>query len=250
MSDPSQTTSLVAAPPWSALGRKLESTVRKALYTFGLLDDVTDLAIALSGGKDSMALLFLLHTIAGRGFPRLNLTAVHVAGRDSCGASVSTEYLDKVCRALDVCFVSVEDGQEHGDCYGCARARRKLIFDAARERGIGTVAFGHHRDDSVQTLLMNLLHKGEFAGNLPKVHMLKYGMTIIRPLIYVSEMDIRSFARMYGFERITCQCLRGQHSKRKQTEGLLEMMERDYPHARSNIARAIHAFGSNKAATP
>ena len=81
--------------------------------------------------------------------------------------------------------------------------------------GATTIAFGHHQDDSAQTLLLNLLHKAEFAGNLPKVPMHDYGITIIRPMIYVDEDSLRTFAKQYGFARITCQCPVGQKSKRK-----------------------------------
>jgi tRNA 2-thiocytidine biosynthesis protein TtcA len=78
------------------------------------------------------------------------------------------------------------------------------------EVGFKIVAFGHHRDDNIETLLLNLLHKAEFAGNLPKVPMHDFGVTIIRPLIYASEQEIREFAKMYNFARISCQCPVGQ----------------------------------------
>ena len=113
--------------------------------------------------------------------------------------------------------------------------------------GATTVAFGHHRDDSVQTLLMNLLHKGEFAAMLPKVPMHDYGVTIIRPLIYISEEEIREFAKMYQFSRVVCQCPVGQNSLRKQTKDLIADMEKVFPHARENLGSASLLYGSKKA---
>ncbi|NGX59312.1 MAG: tRNA 2-thiocytidine biosynthesis protein TtcA [Chlamydiae bacterium] len=182
-----QITLPIAKPPWTKLGRKLESMCRKALFEFELLEGVEKLAIALSGGKDSLTLLFLLKAILGQGFAKIPLTAIHVGGEFSCGAGVHTKFLQGICDTLEVDYIECTSTQKRETlaCYSCSRERRKLIFDAAKERGIDTIAFGHHRDDSIQTLLLNLLHKAEFAANLPKITMVDYGVTIIRPLLYI-----------------------------------------------------------------
>jgi tRNA 2-thiocytidine biosynthesis protein TtcA len=239
----------VARPPWTGLGRRLESLCRKALYEFDLASGVDKLAVALSGGKDSLSLLFLLKAIAGRGFPDWELHAIHVGGEFSCGAGVAESFLHGICRELGVNLIVRESKQKREtlECYSCSRERRRLIFEAAKEVGATTVAFGHHRDDSIQTLLMNLLHKAEFAANLPKVPMHDYGVTIIRPLIYVAEQEIREFARLYGFARIVCQCPVGQNSLRSQTSKLLTQLEEIFPNARENLSQASLQYGSNKA---
>jgi tRNA(Ile)-lysidine synthase TilS/MesJ len=243
----------VARPPWTTLGKELESRLRKALFDFSLLEKNTErVAVALSGGKDSLALLFLLHAIRGRGFPPFEVHAIHVGGEFSCGAGVDEGFLGAICRELGVNFITRLSTQkrEELECYRCSRERRKLIFEAAKEVGATTIAFGHHRDDSAQTLLMNLFHKAEFAANLPKVHMHDYGVTIIRPLIYIDEESLRSFAKHYGFARITCQCPVGQNSKRKVVDQLLKEIEMHFPHVRSNLAKAGLLYGSDKAAAP
>jgi tRNA 2-thiocytidine biosynthesis protein TtcA len=125
-----------------------------------------------------------------------------------------------------------------------------LIFDAAKEAGATAIAFGHHRDDSAQTLLMNLLQKGEFEGNLPKVHMYRFGVTILRPLIFVSENEIAEFAKQQGFLRVMCRCPVGQNSMRKQTDKILSDLEMIYPNARENVARAALLYQSGKAGRP
>lgn len=239
----------IAQPPWTGLGKKLESTVRKALFDYNMLDGVSKLAIALSGGKDSLALLFLLKAISGKGFPELDIHAIHVNGEFSCGAGVNVDYLKSICDQLNVNFIVKESKQklETLECYGCSRERRRLIFDAAKSVGAETIAFGHHSDDQAQTVLMNLLHKGEFAGNLPKLKMHDFGVTIIRPLIYVSESDIRTFAQQHGFIRITCRCPVGQNSMRKKVEDMLKDIETLFPNARANIAAAGLEYGSDKA---
>lgn len=242
----------IARSPWTTLGKRLESTFRRALFDFEMLKDVSKLAIALSGGKDSLTLLFLLKAIAGRGFPKLDFYAIHVSGEFSCGAGVDEDYLRKICESFEIQFIRCESSQklETLECYSCSRERRRLIFDAAKNVGATTIAFGHHRDDHAQTVLMNLLHKAEFAGNLPKIRMHDYGVTIIRPLIYIAERDIRTFAQQQGFARIVCRCPVGQNSMRKQVDQLLTEIEYIFPNARENIAKAGLIYGSQKAANP
>jgi tRNA(Ile)-lysidine synthase TilS/MesJ len=240
----------IARPPWTSLGKELESCLRKAIFDFDLIDPNTSrLAIALSGGKDSLALLFLLHSLRGRGFPPFDLYAIHVDGEFSCGAGVDGGFLKAICQELGVEFIRCSSTQQREglECYRCSRERRSLIFEAAKKVGATTIAFGHHADDSAQTLLLNLLHKAEFAANLPKVPMQAYGVTIIRPLIYIQENDLKTFAEQYGFKRITCQCPVGQNSKRKQVDQLIKQIEELFPHARSNLAKAGLLYGSNKA---
>lgn len=239
-------------PQRTGLAKKLESTFRKALFDFDMLKDVSKVAVALSGGKDSLALLHLLKAVSGRGFPSLEIHGIHVAGEFSCGAGVDEDYLRDICIRLNVNFVVCQSTQklETLECYSCSRERRRLLFNAAKNLGVHTIAFGHHRDDNSQTILMNLLHKAEFAGNLPKITMQEYGVTIIRPLIYIAEDDIRNFARQQGFARIMCRCPVGQNSMRKKVNELLTELEAVFPNARENIARAGLTYGSQKAATP
>jgi tRNA(Ile)-lysidine synthase TilS/MesJ len=236
----------IAQPPWTQLGKKLESSFRKALFDFKLLENHTKISVALSGGKDSLTLLFLLKAISGRGFQPLEIHAIHVGGEFSCGAGVNENYLRAICKELDVTFhfLDTKQNKDTLECYSCSRNRRKLIFDTAKSVGAPTIAFGHHRDDSAQTLMMNLLHKAEFAANLPKVLMYDYGVTIIRPLIYIAEKDIKEFAKLHGFSRITCQCPVGADSMRKKVDKLLDEIEHYFPNARANLAKAGLTYGS------
>jgi len=239
----------IARPPWSKLGKRLESAIRKALFDFQMVENASKVAVALSGGKDSLTLLFMLKAILGRGFPELEIHAIHVHGEYSCGAGVSIDFLRDICSALDVNFVLRESTQklESLECYRCSRERRALLFEAAKSVGATTIAFGHHRDDNAQTILMNLLHKAEFCGNLPKLPMHDFGVTIIRPLTYVAEEDIRRFSEQQGFSRVMCRCPVGQNSMRKKVGDLIEEIELLYPNARDNIAKAGLVYGSDKA---
>lgn len=239
----------VPKPPWSPLGRRLESTVRKALHDYTMLEGKTRIAIALSGGKDSLTLLFLLAAISGHGFPKIAIHAIHIGGTFTCGAGVHIPYLQDVCDQLGVNLIIREAHQELStlECYSCSRERRRLLFQAAREVDCDTIAFGHHRDDNAQTVLMNLFHKGSFEGMLPKITMHAYGITILRPMIYMVEADVRKFAEQQGFARILCRCPVGQNSMRKHVDTLLNDIEALYPHARSNVANAGLRLGTRKA---
>lgn len=235
--------------PFSKLGKKIESQMRKALYEYEMIPSNGRIGIALSGGKDSLTLLFMLKELSGKGFPDLQIEAFHVGGAFSCGASLEENFLKEVCSALQI-PLHIEIAEQTLDkleCYRCSRERRKKIFLKAKSVGIDHVAFGHHRDDSIETLMMNLLHKAEFAANLPKIYLESFDLTILRPLIYVTEQQIISFAKHHGFRRIVCQCPVGQNSKRKETKEMLNQIEQYFPCAKGNLAKAAKMYGSNKA---
>ena len=218
-------------PPFSKLGKQIESAFRKALFDYKMLENQKKIGIALSGGKDSLTALLMLNAINGKGFEPFELHAFHVSGAFSCGASIAENYLKDFCNSIDVSLHirRTEQTKEKLECYSCAKARRIALFEMAKEQGISTIAFGHHRDDIAQTLLMNLFHKGEFCSMLPKMEMKKFNINIIRPLMYVDEEKIKSFAKQKGFLRITCQCPVGQNSYRKKTDQLIESIEHFYP---------------------
>lgn len=240
----------IASPPWKGLGKRLESSCRKALYDFSLIEDDSPVTIALSGGKDSLTLLYLLHAISGRGFPKFPICAVYVEGVVSCGPDIQKTFLQKICDQLEVPLTVKTSKQKEppSSCYFCARERRKLIFEAAKEFQSKTIAFGHHKNDQIETLMMNLCYKGEFASLLPKIPMHLYDITIIRPLIYISEAAIIEFAKHYGFFRFTCQCPFSSTSKRKETKDLIRKIAQVFPHLETNLAQASLNYGSKKAA--
>ncbi len=98
----------VASPPWTLLGKGIESRVRKAIKEFNLLDDANSVAVALSGGKDSLTLLYMLKAIIGKGVPDAKLYAIHVDGEFSCGAGISGSYLKGICKEMDIPLIVKE----------------------------------------------------------------------------------------------------------------------------------------------
>jgi len=231
------------SPPWTTHGKRLESAVRKAIFDFDLFENVSRIGVALSGGKDSITMLFLLHAISGCGVPPFEMVGLHVSHE---GKAISP-LVKEACSHLSIPLYTKSMSYTHDDCYSCSRERRRLLFSMAQETNCSTIAFGHHRDDNAQTLLMNLLHKAEFAGLLPKIHLAAYNTTIIRPLIYLEEKNIETFVSHYGLAGSTCQCAAGHMRLRKKTDRLLEKIEELYPNARGNLAQAALLFGSKKA---
>ncbi|MCH9620848.1 MAG: tRNA-cytidine(32) 2-sulfurtransferase [Chlamydiia bacterium] len=229
------------------LEKKLESLIRKALYDFQIIKS-SPLAIALSGGKDSLTMLYFLKKISGKGFLDLKIHALYVDGQFSCGPSISKNHISNFCKQLDVPLHVLESKRtlENLECYSCSRERRSLIFNKAKELGCKEIAFGHHKDDVLETLLLNLLHKGEFASQLAKVPMHDYGITIIRPLYYVLESEILEFAKQKGFFRLTCQCPIGAKSKRLDAKRLLKILSEEFPNTKTNLFHALKEYGSDK----
>lgn len=124
----------IAKPPWTKLGKKLESQCRKALLGFSLISNCQKIAVALSGGKDSLTLLYLLHAIQGNGFPPLEITAIHIYGEFSCGPKITLSFLEKICATLQVNLVikEIQQDRQSLSCYSCSRKRRQMIFNTPR----------------------------------------------------------------------------------------------------------------------
>ncbi|HRW58686.1 MAG TPA: ATP-binding protein [Chlamydiales bacterium] len=228
--------------------KKIESLIRKAILKFSLIDQNDCVAVALSGGKDSLCLLHMLHKINGFGIAKFNLHAIHIQNELTLKNDPSN-LLKTICNELNIPLhiQKVPLPKNSFSCYTCTRVRRTKLFEIAKTIGANKIAFGHHRDDNAQTLLMNMLHKSEFAGMLPKVYMHDYNNTIIRPLIYVAEKNIITYADCHHFLTSSCSCSFGENTKRKQTEKLIQEMEKLYPNARKHLSNISLNYGLNKA---
>lgn len=235
----------------STLEKSIESKIRKALYTFQM-NPKGHLAIALSGGKDSLTLLYFLHKIRGHGFENCKISALYVDGAYSCGPGQTKKFLEEFTSALDIDLhvLSSTSNARLPTCYSCSRIRRKILFEKMTELNIDTIAFGHHKDDVIETLLMNFFHKGEFAGMEPNIYFYHYNIRLIRPLYYVEEKEILQFGQQKNFLRFTCMCPVGMHSKRKETKQLVQLIQTKFPHVKANIFHALTEHGKRKALDP
>lgn len=219
---------------------KIQRKVNAALKNYGLVADGDKILIGLSGGKDSLALVEFLGERMKIYKPRFTVAAAHIAVENVPYKS-DLEYLDGFCRRCGVPFVhrttkfdeSADERKSH--CFLCSWNRRKTLFAVAEELGCNKIALGHHRDDMLETLLMNQIFQGAFASMPPKLRMDKFDMTIIRPLADVRETDLRALAEQRGYRKQIKNCPYERESYRSDVRRLLEEMERLNPNAASSL---------------
>lgn len=225
------------------LQSRLTKRFHKACADYGLIEDGDHILVGLSGGKDSLALVELLGKRAQIYVPRFSVTAIHVRVRERAYLT-DIRYLQSFCEAVKVPLV-VRDtaiGEEDGSkdpCFLCSWYRRKALFDAAQELRCNKIAFGHHKDDIVETLLMNLIYEGKFGTIHPKLQMDKMPLQLIRPLCLIEEKDLRRYAALRGYEEQKQLCPFEKHSSRAQIKDLVAQLESMNPNVRDSLWGAI-----------
>jgi tRNA 2-thiocytidine biosynthesis protein TtcA len=215
--------------------------VARACKEFNLLAEGDRVAVAVSGGKDSRALLDLLIRYRGRVPFSYELVALHIAGT-SVGSPDLRPELEPWFRELGVeyHFAPLElppDEPLPLDCFRCSWNRRKALFTAAVRLGCNKLAFGHNADDAAATALLNLMFNGQLETMAPCVEFFHGAVTVIRPLIYLSEKELARYGRAAGFPDPPA-CPQGLTSRRAQVKALLRQFGREEKQVRVNIWRA------------
>ena len=229
------------SPLSSATARRLQARLRglagKAIVDFRMIEEGDRVMVCLSGGKDSYTLLDVLLSLQ-RGAPvRFELIAVNLDQKQpGFPAHVLPEYLSR----LDVPFHVIEQDtyrvvkrivpEGRTMCGLCSRLRRGALYRYARENGITKVALGHHRDDIVETLFLNMFFGGRLKTMPPKLLSEDRQHVLIRPLAYVAEREIARYARARRFPIIPCNlCGSQQHLQRTAVKRMLAEWEREHP---------------------
>ncbi len=201
------------------------------------------IAVAVSGGKDSLALLRLLQIRQRVAAEPFELAAVHVLG-DASGVLAQHAPLTEWLAASGVPYRVVEPELDPDEslplgCQRCTWHRRKALFRAADELGCNVVAFAHHADDAAQTTLLNVLYSGTAYTLRPAANYFGGRFRLIRPLFYVPESELARFGRAAGLPPPPPACPRAAGSRRLRVGSLLKGLERDYLlHVRDNLIRA------------
>lgn len=235
------------------LQSRITKRFHKACADYGLIADGDHILIGLSGGKDSLALVELLGKRAQVYVPRFRVTAVHVRVRERAYQS-DLSYLEQFCKALNVPFV-VKDTEindvplninmtkvahkQKDPCFLCSWYRRKALFDVGQELGCNKIAFGHHKDDIVETLLMNLIFHGSFGTIAPLLQMEKMPIQMIRPLCLIEEKDLQRYAQLSGYQKQMKLCPFEKESSRSEVKQLLKQLETLNPNVRDSIWGAM-----------
>ena len=220
--------------------RRIERRFSKGVVQYGLIEEGDKILIGLSGGKDSLALVELLGRRAHIYKPRFSVVAVHVVMKNIPYQS-DTEYLKAHCEAYGVPFVQYETAFDpttdtrKSPCFLCSWNRRKALFTVAKEHGCNKIALGHHMDDILETLLMNITFQGAFGTMPPRLVMRKFDMTIIRPMCLVHESDLSDMARVRGYRRQIKNCPYESQSNRSDMKEVLKSLEKLNPEARYSL---------------
>lgn len=228
------------------LTKRLYSRLKRASLDYALVEPNDHILVCMSGGKDSYAMLRLLRDMQERVPFEVKLTAFHLDQRQPgypegvIDAYLEGEGVPHRVLARDTYSVVVEKLDEGATpCALCSRLRRGTIYDQAEDLGCNKIALGHHRDDSIETLLLNLFHTGQIQAMPAKYTTNDGRFEVIRPLIYCAEAEIARYAELMAFPIIPCNLCGSHEGQRKWVKQLLEQIEHQVPQARVSLLAAL-----------
>jgi tRNA 2-thiocytidine biosynthesis protein TtcA len=224
----------------------LKKWMEKAVMDYGMITAGDRVLVGVSGGMDSMALLDLLGTPMVH-VPPFSLTAVHIdlgfdpdcAGFGIIGRHLEAGGYDAVLEKSDIGPLSHSEYNRKNPCFLCSRLRRRRIFEIAAERGCNKIAFAHHRDDIIETLLINLFYGREISTMVPDQTIFGGKLHIIRPLSYIREGLVKKYAKERDFPVVDNNCPTSRTSRRRYVKDILNQMEKENPKVRDNIWKAM-----------
>lgn len=228
--------------------RKIKKLTGQAVGDFNLIEDGDRIAVAVSGGKDSYALLHILNQLRRRAPIQFELIAVNVdAGFPGYRKDILEDYLRacgfQVHMETTDCSQIIDERLRPGSsyCAFCARLRRGFLYTVADRLGCNKIALGHHLDDFIETLLLNQFYVGTLAAMSPKLLAENKRHTVIRPLVYVEEADIIKLALQNEFPVIDCGCpVMGQEDqKRQRMKQLIAELYKENRYLKRSMIRSL-----------
>jgi tRNA 2-thiocytidine biosynthesis protein TtcA len=226
---------------------RLLNQLARASHDFSLLEPGDRVMVAVSGGKDSHALLYLLREIARRAPFEFSLVAVNVdQGHPGFPKRLLPEYFTREGYEFEIVeedtYSVVKEKVAPGKttCSLCSRLRRGILYTTAVRLGATKIALGHHRDDVIETLLLNLFFSGQTKAMPPRLRSDDGRNVVIRPLVYAAETDLAAFAEEKDFPIIPCDlCGSQEQLQRKRVKALLASLEAENPNVRRNLLAAL-----------
>lgn len=227
--------------------KKLLSLTRAAVDKYNMIEAGDKIAVGVSGGKDSLALLYALAKLRDFYPKPFSLVAITLDYQFNGIAEDYTE-IEALCKELKVKYivrrtnlweVIFETRKEKNPCSLCAKMRRGLLHDTAVANGCNKVALGHHMDDAAETFLMNLLNGGKIGCFSPVSYLSNKKLYLIRPLIFAYEKDVAAAARRANLPVVKSRCPMDKVSNRQNMKDLLRSLEKDYPAVRKKIVGAL-----------
>lgn len=225
--------------------QRLLSLVRQALDTYGLIQEGDHIAVGVSGGKDSLTLLYALHHLR-RFYPvKYSLSAITV---DLGLGNMDLEPVKELCKEFEIPYsiVTTEIGsvlfdirKESNPCSLCAKMRKGALNEKAKELGCNKIAYAHHRDDVIETALLSLFYEGRFYSFSPLTYLDRMELSVIRPMIFVTEADVIGFQNKYELPVCKNPCPMDGYTRRQYVKELLQTMQKDNPHIKDCLFRAV-----------
>lgn len=221
------------------------SYVRKAVDDYGMIEENDKIAIGISGGKDSLTLLYALHGLK-RFYP--NHFEIHAVTVDLGFQNLNLEKIQSLCKSLEVEYTVVktdiakiifEDRKETNPCSLCAKMRKGALNEAIKLAGCNKVAYAHHKDDVVETMLMSLIFEGRFHTFSPVTYLDRMELHVIRPLMYMQEADVIGFINRHQVPVVKSPCPVDGYTKREYVKNLLKQLNQENPGVKERMFTAI-----------
>jgi tRNA 2-thiocytidine biosynthesis protein TtcA len=240
------------------LAKRLRRQAGQAIADYNMIEDGDRIMVCLSGGKDSYTLLDVLRQLQAKAPVRFELVAVHLDQKQpDYDARILPDYLRSIGMPFEIIeqdtYSVVKRVIPEGKtmCGLCSRLRRGALYAYAERNGFTRIALGHHRDDLVETLFLNMFHHSSLKAMPPKLQSDDGKHIVIRPLAYCSESDIADYAALKGFPVMPCNLCGSQETlQRKAVKQMLQEWERKFPGRIENIFRALTSVTPSQLADP
>ena len=228
--------------------QKLMGQLRRCIDDYHMIEEGDRIAVGVSGGKDSLTLLYLLAQVRKYYPKHFELEALSIdmglGGMDFSQVAALCERLEVpyVCKRTQIGPIIFEYRKEKNPCSMCAKMRRGALNDLIVERGLNKIALGHHFDDAVETFLMSLLYEGRIGCFEPVTYLSRSGVTQIRPMLYIGEKAIAHFAQEMQLPVVHNVCPADKHTKRQEVKELLARLQTQYPDVKTKVFGAMQRY--------
>lgn len=225
--------------------QQLYSLTRQAIDDYQMINDGDHIAIGVSGGKDSLAMLYALSGLSKFYPQKFTLQAVTI---DLGFDNLDIDTIQNVCDHLKIPYTVIhtqiakivfEERKESNPCSLCAKMRKGALNDAMLKSGCNKIAYAHHMDDVISTFFLSMLYEGKLQTFWPNTYLDKTGLTIIRPFIYIPEAMIKGFINKYNVPVVKSPCPADKHTKREYTNQLIRQLNLENPGVKNRIFHAI-----------